>query len=245
MNRMEITKREVIFSSVIICVMLILGIVISDKINDSLMNKYQEYNAALQIEDDTDLFQYGMRTNVGRAFVHGNLEAVGSVSYPGVQGQYGSMTKDTERYTMHTRTVTRTRTVNGKTQTYTTTEHYWTWDRINRETIHVPSIAFLGVEFPYGTIDYFPEYEITKIDCGFNLREVYYGSDLQYTGTIYTILADDTISNTSFYCDQEIDEVIKSLEVKWQIVVFWIFWILLIAAATYGFYYIDNRWLEG
>ena len=41
---MKITKRETIFSVVIVAAMLILGIVLSDKINDSLMNSYQEYN---------------------------------------------------------------------------------------------------------------------------------------------------------------------------------------------------------
>lgn len=160
---MKITKRETIFSVVIVAAMLILGIVLSDKINDSLMNSYQEYNTTLQINDDSELFEYGMRTNIGNAFVHGNLAAVGSVSYPEVEGQYATMTKVTERYTMHTRTVTKTRTVNGKTQTYTTTEHYWTWDTIDRDYIHVNSISFLGVEFPYGTIDYFPEHNVATI----------------------------------------------------------------------------------
>ena len=70
---MKITKRETIFSVVIVAAMLILGIVLSDKINDSLMNSYQEYNTTLQINDDSELFEYGMRTNIGNAFVHGNL----------------------------------------------------------------------------------------------------------------------------------------------------------------------------
>ena len=91
---MKVTKREIIFSVAIVAVMLIFGIVLSDKINDSLMNSYQEYNTALQINDDPELFRYGMRTNVGNAFVHGNLAAVGSVSYPEVEGQYATMTKD-------------------------------------------------------------------------------------------------------------------------------------------------------
>ena len=119
---MKITKREVIFSIALICIMLVIGIVLSDKINDSLMEQYQKYNTALQINDDPELFKYGMRTNVGNAFVHGDLVAVDPVSYPEVDGLYGSMTKVTERYTMHTRTVTKTRTVNGKTQTYTEVE---------------------------------------------------------------------------------------------------------------------------
>ena len=52
---MKITKRETIFSVVIVAAMLILGIVLSDKINDSLMNSYQEYNTTLQINDDSEL----------------------------------------------------------------------------------------------------------------------------------------------------------------------------------------------
>lgn len=242
---MKVTKREIIFSVAIVAVMLIFGIVLSDKINDSLMNSYQEYNTALQINDDPELFRYGMRTNVGNAFVHGNLAAVGFVSYPEVEGQYATMTKVTERYTMHTRTVTRTRTVNGKTQTYTTTENYWTWDSIDRDYLHVDDISFLGVEFPYGTINYFPEHSITTIYQTSHLRDVYYGSDLEYEGTIYTVLSDNTISNTTFYCNSSIEETINFLEVKWQLVVFWIVWVLLIGGLVYGFYYIDNRWLEG
>lgn len=142
---MKITKREVIFSIALICVMLIVGIVLSDKINDSLMEQYQKYNTALQINDDPELFRYGMRTNVGNAFVHGDLAAVDPVSYPEVDGLYGSMTKVTERYTRHTRTVT-TRDSNG--HTHTRTEVYWTWDTIGREYRNATTISYLGVEFP-------------------------------------------------------------------------------------------------
>lgn len=40
------------------------------------------------------------------------------------------------------------------------------------------------------------------------------------------------------------DETIQYLETEWQLVLFWIFWIALTGFAVYGFYYIDNRWLE-
>ena len=52
---MEITKREVLFSIIIISIMLLFGFVISDNINDSLMNKQQKYNTALQVNEDKDL----------------------------------------------------------------------------------------------------------------------------------------------------------------------------------------------
>lgn len=53
------------------------------------------------------------------------------------------------------------------------------------------------------------------------------------------------ISQTSFYNDMTIDKTIEHLETKIQLVIFWIFWIVLTVAATYGFYYLDNKWLEG
>ncbi len=242
---MEITKREIIFSVAIVCVMLILGIVISDKINDSLMDDFQEYNTALQIDNDADLFQYGMRTNVGNAFVYGELTAVDPVSYPAVSGEYTSMTKETERYTMHTRTVTKTRTVNGKEETYTEIEEYWTWDTIYRESKQVTTISFLGVEFPYGKIGGFYESHLDTINTGYHLRDVYYGSPTSYVGTIYTSLGDNTISKCSINANRTIDETIKIMESKASLVVFWIFWIILSAGCIYGFYYLDNKWLEG
>lgn len=140
--------------------------------------------------------------------------------------------------------VTKTKTVNGKTQTYTEVETYWTWDEINRDHVHVSTITFLDSEFPYGTINYFPEHYIDTLDAGYHLRDVYYGSALSYEGTLYANLADNTIAETSFYCEKTIDETIEYLETEWQLVLFWIFWIALTGFAVYGFYYIDNRWLE-
>lgn len=239
---MKITKREVIFSIALICIMFVIGIVLSDKINDNLMEQYQKYNTALHINDDPELFRYGMRTNIGNAFVHGDLAVIDPVSYPEVYGLYGSMTKVTERYTMHTRTVT-THDSNG--HTHTRTEVYWTWDAIGREHCNATTISYLGVEFPYGTIDYFPENYITTIKISSNLRDKYYGSDISYTGTLFANLSDNTISQTSFYNDMTIDKTIECLETKIQLVIFWIFWIILIGATTYGFYYLDNKWLEG
>ena len=64
-------------------------------------------------------------------------------------------------------------------------------------------------------------------------------------GTLFANLSDNTISQTSFYNDMPIDKTIEYLESKVQLVIFWVFWIILIDVATYGFYYLDNKWLEG
>lgn len=242
---MEITKREIFFSVVIVCLMLIIGIAIAGNTNDHLMEQHEKYNTALQINNDSSLFQYGMRTNIGNAFVYGDLLAVDPVSYPAVNGTYGSLTKVTERYTQHTRTVTKTRTVNGKTQTYTEVETYWTWDEIDRDRIHASTISFLEVEFPYGVIDGFYETHIATIGTGYHLREQYYGSATSYTGTLFTVLGDGTISDSHFYNNLTIDETIERLESGIELIIFWVFWILLTGGAVFGFYYLDNKWLEG
>lgn len=56
---MEIKKREVIASVVIISFMFILGFAISEKIQLNLLESYQIYDTAAQI-DNKDLFEYGM-----------------------------------------------------------------------------------------------------------------------------------------------------------------------------------------
>ena len=208
---MEVTKREIAFSIAIICLLMVVGIILSGMISDYLMEKFQEYNTALQIDNDTELFQYGMRTNIGNAFVYGELAAVDPVSVPQVKGVYGSITKETQEYT---------------------------------EQSHATTISFLGVNFPYGTIDYCPEEYISTVTLSYYFREKYYGSRTSYVGTLYANLGDDTITHTSFHNNDSIEDTIESLESKWQLVLFWIGWIILIAACVYGFYYLDNRWLE-
>lgn len=74
---------------------------------------------------------------------------------------------------------------------------------------------------------------------------IYYGVGTEYKGTIFTDLRDKTISdNTSFYNNSTIDETIERLESDFPIIIFWIFWVILIGGMVFGFYYLDNRWLD-
>ena len=224
--------------------MLLFGFLIADAINDSVMEKHQEYNTALQINADKELFEYGMRTNIGNAFVYGELKAVDPVVYEEVEGQYSYIKKVKEKYTKHTRVVTKTRTVNGKTQTYTEIETYWTWDEVDKWSKCSTKITFVDVEFDYGTIDFPSSSHIKTIKESSKIRYVYYGAPAQCTGTLYTELKDGTINSASFHQNSTIEETIESLESNWELVLFWIGWVLLTGGAVVGFYYIDNRWLE-
>lgn len=247
-----VTKREVLVSIIIILIMLLIGMIIHGNINDTLMLEYQKYNTAVQIENDSNLFAYGMKTNIGNAFVYGDLEAVDTVTYPEIEGEYIYIGKIEKRYERHTRIVTKTDS-NGNT--YTTTEVYYEWDIENQESQHSKEIKFCGITFPYSKInlpmsDYIDTIRGNRVwswKSGeyVKVKFEYYGVSTKYTGTIFADLKDDTIpDNTGFYNDRTIDQVIDNLKSGWQLILFWIFWILLTSLCVFGFCYIDNRWLE-
>ena len=240
----EITEREILASISIIAVMILVGILISGKISEYLMDKNEKYNKAVKIESQ-EMFQYGMDTNVGNAFVYGDLKAVDTVTYPEINGEYMYVEKVKERYTMHTRQVAHTRTVNGKSETYYTTETYWTWDRVGSEDMKCKEISFCDIVFPSSKIK-LPETDyIDTIKESGDVRYKYYGVGTKYTGTIFTDLRDKTISeSTHFYNNSTIEEVIEYLEYNFEIAVFWTFWVIFIGLVVFGFYYLDNKWLD-
>lgn len=240
----EITKREILASVSIIAVMLIIGVLISSKISEHQMDKNEIYNKAVKIES-IDLFQYGMNTNVGNAFVYGDLEAVDTVTYPEIGGEYIYVEKVKEKHTEHTRQVAHTTTVNGKTHTYYTTETYWTWDRVGSEDVKCNEIIFCGIKFGTNKIDLPSAEHIETIKESSRIRYKYYGVETKFTGTIFTDLRDGTISdNSSFYNNMSIEETVEYLETGIGTIIFWIFWILLICGCVFGFYYLNNKWLE-
>lgn len=247
----EITKREILASISIIAVMLLIGVLISGKISEHQMDKNEIYNKAVKIES-AELFQYGMDTNVGNAFVYGDLEAVDTVTYPEIGGEYIYAKKVKERYERHERTVTE-KDSNGKK--HTKVEVYYEWEIENAESLHTNTIKFCGIEFPYSKIDLpSPSYVKTiKGDKEYSwksgervkVRYKYYGIGTKFTGTIFTDLRDNTISdNSSFYNDMSIAETVEYLESGIGTIVFWIFWVFLICACVFGFYYLDNKWLK-
>ena len=225
--------------------MLLFGTIIHGKISEYQVDKNEIYNKAVKIESK-DLFQYGMDTNVGNAFVYGELKAVDTVTYPEIGGEYMHVEKVKEKYTRHTRTVTKTKTVNGKTKTYTETEVYWTWDRVGSEDKKCRQVTFSDIVFESNKIDIPRLGYITTIKESSRIRYKYYGTGTKFTGTIFTDLRDKTIpKGTHFYNNMNIEETHKYLEtgIGW-LIVFWFFWIILIAGCVVGFYYLDNRWLE-
>lgn len=240
----RITKREILASISIVAIMLLIGVLIADKISDYKLDQNEKYTKAIKIETQ-ELFEYGVRTNAGNAFVYGDLEAVDTVTYPELGGNYMYVEKVKERYTKHTRRVAHTKTVNGKTKTYYTTETYWTWDRVGSEEKLCKELSFLGHIFSSEKIDLPGAEYIDTIKESSHVRYKYYGTGLKFTGTIFAELRDETIpNNTPFYENQSIEETKKRLESRFGAVIFWIGWVVLTGLCVCGFYYLDNKWLE-
>lgn len=237
---MEIKFREVIFSISIVAVMLVIGISISERLKFWLLEKYEIYDSAIKI-DSEEIFRHGMETNIGYAFVYGDLKALDPVTYPEIKGEYSFLEKEKQEYREHTREVTKEDEDGNK---YTETVPYHTWDTIKTETKRATRISFLGVEFEYKKIPFPRSKEIATVKTGHNKRNVYYGTEANFRGTIFTILKDNTINETSFYNNQSIEKTVEYLESGYQLVIFWIFWLLCIGCAVTGFYYLENTWLD-
>lgn len=245
-NSFDITKQELLSSIIILMLILVGGGLISQKISTSISDRNAIYNKAAQIES-SDLFDYGMRTDVGNAFVYGDMQAVDPVSYPGeIDGQYLYLEKVKERYTMHTRVVTRTRTVNGRPQTYTTTETYWSWDRVDSWEKQATQVTFLDVLFDADKFSLPEAKHIQTNQESSHIRYKYYGIAEEITGTIFTTLREGTIQGgPKFYKDLTIDKTLDKLtQSEVGLWVFRIVWLIVSAGIIFGFYYIDNRWLE-
>lgn len=238
---MEITTREIIASISIIAILLIVGIVISGRVGDNIADINEKYYKALKV-DTKDVFQYGMDTSIGDAFVHGNFEAVDPVVYPEVGGDYLYLRRVKERYTMHTRTVTTT--VNGKTRTRTQT--YWTWDVVGSEEKQSKEVSLLGIRFNTSQFNIPHGEYITTIKESSHVRYKYYGYPAKSNVTIFTRLSGGNIesSNIPVYKDLNIEETIEALEEKHGVVLFWVFWSVITWIVVFGFYYLDNNWLN-
>ena len=50
--------------------------------------------------------------------------------------------------------------------------------------------------------------------------------------------------NSSFYENSTIEETVDYLESDWELWLFWVIWIIVIGLCVFGFYYIDNEWIE-
>lgn len=236
---MGITKREVIFSIIIVSVMLVVGFILSDKLAMKQRDKNLRYSTAVQISSN-DLWKHAVETEIGHTLAYGTVEAVGPIRMGSVPASL-AIERQLEKHQMHTRTVSYT--VNGKV--HHRTETYWSWDYQHSDYFYADAATFLGrrmkAEFWASLI---PKSYYSTEGCGHNLRYVYYRTPLKTSGTLYTNVANGFYNDAEFKEDVDIEHALDEFLIGWYVPCFWALWAALIIAAVFGFYYLDNRWLE-
>lgn len=236
-DNVTVTKRDIIFSILVIALMFFIGTLIGNKINEHHAKKLETYNDALRIEDQKS-FEQAMKDGVEHAFIYGTVNAVGSVSYPEVKGEYLYLKKEKQEYTLHTKTGTDS---DGKPTTSTS----WEWDTVDYEELGVPDIEILGVTFSVNKIK-FPAADKIKTDKKSDkLRYRYYGIETSHKGTIYVDLSSGTIPDrTDLHIGMTPTEYIERDSFNVGIVFFWIMWFFVTGLIVLTIVMEDNEWLN-
>lgn len=246
MNNKEITKREILVSIAITLLLIGLGFIISSAISNGINEKNEKYYKALKINNNEEQFKYAIKTNIGYVLAQGKVQAVKEVSIEDIEGTYFYIKKEKEVYTKHYREVEHTRTVGNKTETYYTTEEYWTWDYAGEETFNTEQFNFLGVDFEYGTINFYnTEYKETR-SGDYNIRYNYYIIPYEFEGSLFTHIDNNTINENEFYYNNTIENIIKNKESEEQTsrIIFWVLWCILIVFIDAAYISLENNYLE-
>ena len=242
MEDFKITPREILFSVIIIALMVGLGVWISNPILESVTENSMKVISAVKVSD-AEKFGYIKRTNVGDFLAEGTLKAKDSVSISDIKGHYLLIKKVKERYTMHTRTyVTRS----GKV-THVHHQVYWTWDRVHTDMFKSKYVTFLGNVFQLNNISEGLHHRYIETQKESSLiRYKYYVVPTKVKGTMIGVCDKKTYMNLEFRENQTIENMVKGAEDKIEIspVVFWIVWCLFIFGCIFGFYVLENDWLE-
>lgn len=264
---MTITKREILFSVIIILVFIFLGIFIADGIEQGHLAEAEKYYKALKVED-AKMFDYNKKTNGGNTLAYGNANFIDTVSFPEIIGEYGVIVKHEERYTKHIDYVTKE---DEDGNTYTEEVITYSWDSHGSESLRGKKVNFLEQEFDSSIFDlgsgsrldlskHIQEKYKERIhfnylyeDSSFwenvgDLRWSYSFVPVNFEGTLFLTFdnTDITSKNTAFYYGQTINQVIEAKEdaATTSKIIFWVLWILFTGFVVWAFYYIDNHWLE-
>ena len=193
------------------------------------------------------MFKYAIKTNVGYTLASGTIRAINGISIDELDGIYLSIKKVKEEYRKHYREEKHTRIKSdGTEEIYYTTEEYWTWDYVEEEKIHVDKFNFLGVDFDYDTIEFYNQSYNTTKEVEYHIRYKYYTIPIEFEGTLFTYINNNTITQNKFSTNKTINEIVKSKEddVNFINAIFWITWIIFITLIDFGYVYLENNYLE-
>ena len=265
----KLTKGELIILCVAFVIWTTICVFINMSITNATLENNSKYYKAVKIDNDEELFKYGMRTHAGNALVYGEVKAAAPVSIPELSDSYFAIEKVTEKYTEH---VTYDEDEDGNR----TKNVSYSWDTCWRETYLPDNVIFSGVEFPYNKIeiDNFRRLDLSDGNVSksfsdkFHFNRIYEKSHiwervgdkryyycvipLSQKVTIFAELKDNTIygvdgsENARIYYNTTTQEVIEGIEKSknYSNIGFTILWYLLYIALGFWFIYQRNKWAD-
>lgn len=239
----EITLREVLVSVVIFLFMIGLGFFIAETIDDNVSTYNEKYFKALKVDNNPDLFDYAIRTQVGDMLSYGTFQANEPVSDSLTKGEFFAIKRIEEHYVMKTRVVTY-KDSNG--HTHTKTETYWEWDEVGRKMSNTKTFRYLNRDFDFKKVDFSHYKYLTTVNTSPNVRYQFYTIPVTFKGSLYSEAVDKTIKDSELFANQKIKDIMQQKEDeshKW-VVAFWLVWIIFIIAITFGFMALENRYLN-
>lgn len=266
---MNITKREVLVSVIIVAIMMTIGFFIISAITDGIADENEDYYKAVKITD-AGQFQYAFKTAIGNALAQGEITAITPVTIPEISGEYYYIKKMEQRYSMLTRTDI---TVDADGNTHTTFVTYYDWTAADSNEFASEQFEFMGVALenslqgvPESRADlsklavnaenvrenYLYEDSSSFASLG-DIRYYYYIIPKSFNVTVEAKIGREELSSFNgsstikVHYQDTISDVMSRLESKEKTatVIFWTLWVLLIGGAVGGFFYFENRWLEG
>ena len=241
------TLRELIFSVLILGGLFTIGFFVSGIIEQNVNDAKLRYNQAVALHSD-DEFKHALSTDVGNVFAHGTLVADQPVRNEHLDGEWLYVGVAHQKYQMHTRRVPYTVTDSkGRPHTRYRTETYWSWDTVGRSSSHSPTVTYCGVQFDYGKFDYgcMPK-ETSKHSTGFHQRDVVTVVPKTFNATVFAeAKSNDLVGQNIMLVTMSIEEYREDLTTSHAVMIFWILWSGFSLIALFGFYAIENDWLEG
>lgn len=159
-------------------------------------------------------------------------------------GEYLYIERIYEEEHYKSRTVTK-KDANGKK--YQETEWYWEWDRMDTEEWKSPTVIFNGEEYPTDQFTNYPSNSHSYDYLSTHRRYIYHTTPTHLDGSAYLSFGIGFINGRVHLA------VNKSVQEHYQssirspvggLVFFWVAWIIFGAFLVFGFYYLDNDWLE-
>jgi len=240
-TNIEVTQKELIIAIIFALISIGIGFYVGNRMGIWQDEHNAKYNQAVKIDNDSTQFAYAFKTDAGHTLSYGTVEAIGSITDNNIPGQYMSIHRVLEVYTMHTRLVC---TGSGKTRSCHT-QVYWTWDYKGADDWAVEKIKFLKKEFYYSAFPKLPEGNYIKtVNFAPNRRHVYYGRNLTYTGTLYANVENHRINDGEFRNNVTIDQAIDAFSWKHAVLYFWLIFSAVILIVCCVFVAMDNAWLN-